>query len=331
MAINKVTTDVIDMSGNTGGLVWAKGATGDQPLPVNSTAGDLRENTTTGKTEVFNGTEWRNLKEASATIAVDYLVVAGGAGGAGSDSAGEGAGGGGAGGCRTSFDDVTVSALSLTAGPDYTVEVGPGGAAGTNSPRTNGGNGINSVFHTITSTGGGGGGFNAGNDGGSGGGTPYSDLSAGQGNTPSVSPSQGSDGGLGSSTVRQRTSGGGGGAGQAGQTGDGGDGIEVNIIGGTGNYYAGGGAGGNGGGAGGLGGGATALNNGTPNTGGGGGGGNNNQSGGSGGSGIVILRYPNTYSINVGAGLFTGVLNQAVGVGEKYTTFTAGTGTITFS
>jgi hypothetical protein len=50
MATTKVTTDVIDMSGNTGGLVWAKGATGDQPAVVDSTAGDLRENTTTFKT-----------------------------------------------------------------------------------------------------------------------------------------------------------------------------------------------------------------------------------------------------------------------------------------
>ena len=53
--------------------------------------------------------------------------------------------------------------------------------------------------------------------------------------------------------------------------------------------------------------------------------------GATGGSGVVILRYPDTYSITVGAGLITGVLNQAVGVGEKYTTFTEGTGTITFS
>jgi hypothetical protein len=30
MATNKVTTNVIDMSGNTGGLVWAKGTTGSK-------------------------------------------------------------------------------------------------------------------------------------------------------------------------------------------------------------------------------------------------------------------------------------------------------------
>ena len=72
MATTKVTTDVIDMSGNTGGLVWAKGATGDQPAVVDSTAGDLRENTATGRTEVFNGTAWRNLKEAAVVLTVEY-------------------------------------------------------------------------------------------------------------------------------------------------------------------------------------------------------------------------------------------------------------------
>ena len=108
MAINKVTTDVIDMSGNTGGLVWAKGATGDQPLPVDSTAGDMRENTTTGKTEVFNGTAWRNLKEVPPPFSVDFLVVAGGGGGGGgSQGVGGAGGGGGAGGLRTS-DGITT-------------------------------------------------------------------------------------------------------------------------------------------------------------------------------------------------------------------------------
>ena len=67
------------------------------------------------------------------------------------------------------------------------------------------------------------------------------------------------------------------------------------------------------------------------NTGSGGGGSGDALNSGAGGSGIVILRYPDTYSITVGAGLNTGVLNQAVGVAEKYTTFTAGKGTITFS
>jgi hypothetical protein len=52
---------------------------------------------------------------------------------------------------------------------------------------------------------------------------------------------------------------------------------------------------------------------------------------GSGGSGIVILRYPATYTLSVGAGLTAGVANQSVGSGERYTTLTAGSGTISFS
>jgi len=96
MAITKVTTDGIDMSSNSGGLTWAKGTTAEQPgSPV---AGELRENTETAKTEVYDGTEWKNLKEVIPTITVDYLVVAGG-GGAGWDNGA----GGGAGGLRTSY------------------------------------------------------------------------------------------------------------------------------------------------------------------------------------------------------------------------------------
>ena len=65
------------------------------------------------------------------------------------------------------------------------------------------------------------------------------------------------------------------------------------------------------------------------NTGGGGGGGiPTGQSGGTGGSGIVILRYPNSYTITVGAGLTS--TTSTVGT-DKVTVFTAGTDTITFS
>ena len=51
--------------------------------------------------------------------------------------------------------------------------------------------------------------------------------------------------------------------------------------------------------------------------------------------GIVILRYPSNNSVNIpsGSGLTTGVLNATVSGSstDKYTTFTGGTGTITFS
>jgi hypothetical protein len=83
--------------------------------------------------------------------AVEYLVVAGG--GSGSNYAGAG-GGGGAGGYRT------ATGLSISPATPYTVTVGAGGTI----------DGSNSVFSTITSTGGGGadGTVGPGRNGGSG-------------------------------------------------------------------------------------------------------------------------------------------------------------------
>lgn len=103
MATTKVTTDVIDMSGNTGGLTWVKGTTAEQPSGV---IGEIREDTDTKRALVYTdetGTsEWRNLKEASVsqTFTADYLIVAGGGGG-GYDAGG----GGGAGGYLTSLSE----------------------------------------------------------------------------------------------------------------------------------------------------------------------------------------------------------------------------------
>ena len=65
---------------------------------------------------------------------------------------------------------------------------------------------------------------------------------------------------------------------------------------------------------------------GTANTGGGGGG-----SGGSGtygGSGIVILRYPSTKTITVGAGLTSTTYTESP---NKVTVFTAGTGNVSWA
>jgi len=53
-----------------------------------------------------------------------------------------------------------------------------------------------------------------------------------------------------------------------------------------------------------------------------------NKPGASGGSGTVILRYPNTYTISVGAGLTSSTTTDG---SDKITTFTAGTDTISFS
>ena len=64
MATTKVTTDVIDMSGNAGGLTWVKGTTAQQPSGV---IGEIREDTDTKRTLVYTNqtgsSEWRNLRK----------------------------------------------------------------------------------------------------------------------------------------------------------------------------------------------------------------------------------------------------------------------------
>ena len=100
MAITKVSTAVVDMSGNTGGLVIAKGNDSERPLPAN--IGMIRENTETtpSKLEVYNSNGWTFFKDEVA-LTVDFLVVAGGGGGTGGYGNGNGAGAGGAGGLIT--------------------------------------------------------------------------------------------------------------------------------------------------------------------------------------------------------------------------------------
>ena len=280
------------------------------------------------------------LTVAIPPFTVDYLVVAGGAGG----GWGYG-GGGGAGGLRTSYGG---TALNLNVATNYTLTIGAGGAGLTSAtnPGIIGNNGSNSVFSAITSTGGGGGGSDGvinGGSGGSGGGGSYVAGAAGAGIS-----GQGNDGGSGSPNVSSGNAagGGGGGAGGAGANstdknagGNGGAGLS-NLITGSSVNYAGGGGGGcginssgnpgsggiGGGGAGGknyTGGNATAN---TGGAGGGGGGGSTYYSSGAGGSGIVILRYPNTYTIS-------GLSGTTITVGsDKVTTFTnIGTGNIQFN
>lgn len=116
----------------------------------------------------------------------------------------------------------------------------------------------------------------------------------------------------------------GGGAGEAGNTDGnfhGGDGATSSIT-GSAVTRAGGGASYTG--TGGAGGGGDASTNGTVNTGGGGGSGS-----GLGGSGVVILKYADTYTITIGAGL-TGSTAAPSG-GYKVTTITAGTGNVSWS
>ena len=244
-------------------------------------------------------------------LTVDYLVVAGG--GSGGSYAG---GGGGAGGLRSTVTTTggggsLESALSLSSGTNYTVTVGAGGAAVNNRITAKAGiQGSNSVFSTITATGGGGGGSYANispTTGGSGGGSPG--YSAGASVTGAAgTASQGYAGGSATSALAGA---GGGGSGAVGATvsasstvgGAGGAGVAVSITGTSVTYAGGGGGAGLSGGAGGSGGGGTAGNgtstpgtSGTVNTGGGGGGVRDSTDtrvviSGAGGSGLVIVRY----------------------------------------
>jgi len=219
---------------------------------------------------------------------VNYLVVAGG--GAGPDSGG----GGGAGG----YKEVTDYSFQIAPGA-YFITVGAGGVRGSGSNSTNGGD---SIFSTITATGGGKGGQNATlpSTGGSGGGGGVFNGSVKAGAAGTVG--QGSAGG---NSYNPDRAGGGGGASAVGDAGtvaaagNGGAGTASSITGSSVTYAGGGGGGawtGFTGGTGGSGGGGnggvnsgTAATAGTANTGGGGGGGGG--TGANGGSGIVVLRY----------------------------------------
>ena len=250
-----------------------------------------------------DGTYWIHTFTSSGTftpqtgLTCDYLVVAGGGGGASNIG-----GGGGAGGYRTSIGG---TALTLPLNNVYPVIVGAGGAGGLYVAfQQDGVKGSNSVFSTITSTGGGlGAGVGLGGAGGSGGGGDRS-SNGGAGNQGSYSPAEGTGGGNGGGG--STGAGGGGGATSAGSNGSGANGGNggagtANSISGSSVTYAGGGGGGSWvssgtGGTGGAGGGGTGASNtgggsaGTVNTGGGGGGGID-ASAGAGGSGIVIIRY----------------------------------------
>jgi hypothetical protein len=332
-----VTDDGTQSSAQSPEYVLATGGT-----VTNSPCGNFKIHKFTGP-GTFQVTSAGN---AAGSNSIDYLVVAGG--GAGGYANG-GGGGGGAGGLiysATTYCNPTPcgGAAAPTGLPvaiaSYPVTVGAGGGAKSGAPDyKQGDNGSNSVFagtSTITAAGGGGGGGGCtpptcqgangakGDNGGSGGGggktsNPGGGVAAegGAGNTPPVSPVQGTAGGLGG-IPNPNIGGGGGGHGTAGQPGcggtpgsrpnDGGDGGAGSVIkiDNSCTAYAGGGggqaegqpgpaqgSGGNGGGGAGSQTGSTATS-GTANTGGGGGGADSLPSGqasGAGGSGIVIIRY----------------------------------------
>jgi len=286
---------------------------------ITATGGTVTTVCTNFKVHTFTSPGTFCVSAGSGPLAVvDYLVVAGGGGSNACKGGGGGAGGyressGAASGCYSASPlGACVSALPVTV-TGYPITVGAGGT-GTLTPGTQT-SGSNSIFSTITSTGGGKGASGSaprpGNaTGGSGGGGARNTTNTGAaGNTPPVTPPQGSNGG---NNVPPSCGGGGGGGATAvggnssgcDQAGNGGAGATTSIT-NTPTAYAGGGGGGagsipfrgsggtGGGGRGGAGPGDPGVN-GTANTGGGGGGGPNygaSGPGGSGGSGIVVIRY----------------------------------------
>lgn len=260
-----------------GGSSWTALSPADSTTPVTVTG--LTQSTSytvylRAVNSVGSGTSSSGVSgtTAAAIVSVEYLVIAGGGGGA------YNGGGGGAGGYRCSVSGELTggggsaeSPLSMTTGT-YTVTIGAGDPsyAGT-------GRGQNSVFASITSTGGGSGGGDVGSNvflggatGGSGGGGGYTGFGGGGAGGRVTNPIQGN---IGSGS----SNGGGGGAGSAGSGGSGGAGLASSITGSSVTRAVGGAGSGGASGA--------------ANTGNGGAGNQANQWGGTGGSGIVICRY----------------------------------------
>lgn len=239
---------------------------------------------------------------------IGYLLVAGG--GSGGGGGGWYGGGGGGGGYITSEgtsggNTSALPKLQVQRGESLTLTVGGGGAAGSQTEAQKGGN--SSIGQLIAYGGGTGNTYNApqfktgGSGGGSGDFQPRGERIINQG----FNGGQFGQGGSG-----------GGGAGGEGQGvsgysgGPGGPGLASTITGSSVTRAAGGGG--------------TGIANSTPvNSGNGGAGTLNN-----GASGIVVLKYPLNVTLAVGAGL----THSTTTSGDfKITTFTAGTGTVTFS
>jgi len=311
----------------------------------------------------YNATNETATALNNTPLTTDILVVAGGGGGGGGIT-GDTAGGGGAGAV---LYGTNLNALS--ANTTYDINIGGGGSGGVteNGPGNQGSDSYIQFSSTyiFRAKGGGGGKTNVSSDysgGSGGGGTRDSDDAYENGGlavttnvTPTGVTAYGNDGQAGNNST---IAGGGGGAGNTSSTaGDGGAGIQINIDGN--NYYWGGGGGGANDGDGGIGGGggattdisgqgqggASAINpgqdgtstsggNGGDNTGGGGGGagggGSSPDTGGNGGDGIIIIKYPDLFALTVGSGL-TYSTDTSTFTGYDVTTFTAGTGTISFS
>jgi hypothetical protein len=273
-------------------------------------------------------------------IGFSFLVLAGGGGGGGASTIGAGGAGGG---YRSSWANETSgggaaaeSRFFPTMSTNYTVTVGAGGAFKYR--------GSNSVLGSITSIGGGrggddgpnnnnteapDGGYGGGSAGGSGGGNGSGANARARGGLGTTG--QGYQGGY--NTTGGRDGGGGGGAAAAGTNssgdngnawGSGGDGRASSITGTSITRAGGSGGAGNGGGWGGQ----RGAGSGGVNLGGGGIPSYSNGGSGSADSGVVIVRYPNTFTLCGCSGLsYTTTTSGS----NKITIFTSGTGSVNWS
>ena len=298
-------------------------ANGSEKIQGSTSSGQIKTKNATATLIYQDATKGWTSQDTSILVplTVDYLVVAGGGGGGGSrgGNATTYAAGGGGGGYKSNQALMVFST-------NYTLTVGSGGSGGIG--QANGSDGLSSVFGNVTATGGKAGGNSGGGDSGdspeNSGGTNESSAMWGGGGGGGAggvgtngTTSSGGNGGSGYSDSISGTStiyaGGGGGSAYQSSAGTGGSGGGGNGRGGTnGDGFPGSLNTGGGGGAGGAQGGAGALDH----------------SGGAGGSGIVILRYPNSYTITIPAGLTATTTTVST---DKVTTFTSGTGTIQFN
>jgi hypothetical protein len=270
LSTNGIAVTFVYVDSTQGWIVTDSGNRSDLPAPqfVTATGGTI---TTCGNYRIHTFTGPGSFVVScagnpSGSTSVDYLVVAGGGAGA------VNYGGGGGGGFRFSANPTTNpqtgpgaplnanSSLPVTV-TSYPITVGGGGSSGSPGPTGEGTRGSNSIFSTITSTGGGsasqGSSVPSCSPGGSGGGggNTGSPPTQGTGNTPPVSPSQGNPGGNGLNVPGICNTGGGGGgaivAGSAGtspyQGGPGGAGAGITGFGTSGEssggyyYFSGGG------------------------------------------------------------------------------------------
>jgi len=317
-----------------------------------------------GGNEIYNASRdsiWPSFAQA---VIGDFLIIAGGGGGGAVGAGGETASpqsGGGAGGYLNSYaseasgaNSSSLNAVTFNTAEMYLITIGAGGAIDTNGSNTSlSGTDFNGGSVSLVAIGGGAGGDYAttdaaggGQDGGSGGGGGYGGPSGsnvemwqrgnGTSNQGTIGgnayvtlqfPSMCSQFGFGSGWcgTNNAKGGGGGGASSAGTygqySGAGGAGLASSITGSSVTRAAGG----SGRGASNPNSAAMPAGSGSSSPGGGGEGGSTTNAGG---NGVVILRYPNSYTVsNPGGGL---TFSTTTTGNDRVTEITAGTGNIQF-